>query len=98
MEWILLEYQLNAYTKESERFAGYLVESYEGGTIKKMASGAGQAGFMVLVGAFMPAVLVEVGFITHPEDAAWMATSQGQEDIATRLFKAIKSYSKAVSN
>lgn len=98
VEWILLENQLNAYTKESERFAGYLVESHEGGEIKKMGSGAGQAGFMVLVGAFMPAVLVEVGFITHPEDAAWMGSSQGQDDIAGRLFKAIKSYSKAVGN
>jgi len=98
VEWILLENQLNMYTKESERFAGYLVDSYEGGQIKKMSSGAGQAGFMVLVGAFMPAVLVEIGFITHPEDAAWMGSSQGQEDIANRLAKAIKAYNKSIGN
>lgn len=98
VEWILLENQLNAYTKESERFAGYLVDSYEGGQIKKMSSGAGQAGFMVLVGAFMPAVLVEVGFITHPDDAAWMSSVKGQDDIANRLLKAIKAYGKAVGN
>jgi len=98
VEWILLENQLNTYTKESERFTGYLVESYEGGTIKKMSSGAGQAGFMVLVGAFMPAVLVEIGFITNPVDAAFMGTTKGQDDISTRLFKAIQSYSKAVGN
>lgn len=98
VEWILLENQLNLYTKESERFTGFLVDSYEGGKIKKMSSGAGQAGFMVLVGAFMPAVLVEIGFITHPEDAQWMESDKGQQDIANRLLKAIEAYNKALGS
>ena len=98
VEWILLENQLNLYTKESERFTGFLVDSYEGGKIKKMSSGAGQAGFMVLVGAFMPAVLVEIGFITHPDDAQWMASDKGQHDIANRLLKAIEAYNKALGS
>lgn len=98
VEWILLENQLNLYTKESERFTGYLIDTYDGGKIKKMSTGVGQAGFMVLVGAFMPAVLVEIGFITHPEDAAWMSSPTGQDDIALRLYKAISGYSKATQN
>ncbi len=92
VEWILLENQLNLYTKESERFAELVVGTYEGGQIRKMGSGAGQAGFMVLVGAFMPAALVELGFITHPDDEAFMASEKGQEELADRLLKSILKY------
>jgi len=89
LEWILLENQLNAFTKESERFAEFLINDYDGGSIRKMGSGAGQAGFMVLVGAFMPAVLVELGFITHPDDSHYMASERGQDDMADRITKGV---------
>lgn len=95
LEWIVLENQLNAYTKFSESFAAKLVDEYEAGEIRKTGSGAGQAGFMVLVGAFMPAVLVELGFISHPEDGKYLTSPKGQEDIAERLAKAIIRFSKA---
>lgn len=95
LEWIVLENQLNAYTKYSEAFAAKLVDEYEAGEIRKMGSGAGQAGFMVLVGAFMPAVLVELGFISHPEDGKYLTSAKGQEEIAERLAKAILRFSKA---
>lgn len=92
VEWILLENQLNLYTKESERLTENMVSSVEGGKIRKMGSGAGQAGFMVLVGAFMPAALVELGFITHPEDEAYLISDEGQEDLAERLLRSILRY------
>lgn len=92
VEWILLENQLNLYTKESERVAELMVSSIEGGQIRKMGSGAGQAGFMVLVGAFMPAALVELGFITHPDDEAFMASEKGQDELSERLLKSILRY------
>lgn len=95
VEWILLENQLNLYTKESERFAAELVASFEKGKIEKLGSGAGQAGFLVLVGAFMPAALVELGFITNPQDEVYMKSSHGQETMVNNLFKAIEAYKTA---
>jgi len=92
LDWIVLENQLNAYNKESERFAEVLINDYSGGEIRKMGSGAGQAGFMVLVGAFMPAVLVELGFITHPEDGKYMISEHGQDDMAERITKGVQQY------
>ena len=41
-----------------------------------------QAGFAVLASAYMPAVLVEMGFGTNPADAKWMSSEKGQEDVA----------------
>ena len=92
VEWILLENQLNQFTKQSEILAMDLVENIEGGQIRKMGSGAGQAGFMVLVGAFMPAVLVELGFITNPEDEKVLQSRKGEDELADRIMKAIVKY------
>jgi N-acetylmuramoyl-L-alanine amidase len=54
--------------------------------------GVKQAGFMVLSKAFMPAILVEVGFGTNAADARWMASVQGQREIAESLSDAVLEY------
>ena len=54
--------------------------------------GVKQAGFRVLVGAFMPAVLVELGFGTNEEEAAFMASSRGQRALAKAIADATGEY------
>jgi len=93
-EWIILDNQLALYAEKSALLAGYLVESFDGGSIRKIRKGAGQAGFMVLVGAYMPAVLAELGFITHPSDATYMSSEKGQNEIADNLARAVVNFSK----
>ncbi len=93
-EWIILDNQLALYAEKSALLAGYLVESFDGGSIKKVQKGASQAGFMVLVGAYMPAVLAELGFITHQNDATYMSSEKGQNEIAENLAKAIVNFSR----
>jgi N-acetylmuramoyl-L-alanine amidase len=92
VEWILLEHQLNLYTKESEKFTSHVVKNLTLSNLRKHGSGAGQAGFYVLVGAFMPAVLVELGFITNPKDEKYIASAKGQMEMAKFLAKAIVQY------
>ncbi|MDR1830130.1 MAG: N-acetylmuramoyl-L-alanine amidase [Candidatus Fibromonas sp.] len=93
-EWIILDNQLALYAERSALLAGHLVEAFDGGSVKKLGTGAGQAGFFVLVGAYMPAVLAELGFITNPTDGAYMATEKGQNELADRLAKAITAFAK----
>jgi len=93
-EWIILDNQLALYAEKSALLAGYLVEAFDGGSVKKLQTGAGQAGFMVLVGAYMPAVLAELGFITSPTDGAFLATEKGQDEITERLVKAIIAFAR----
>jgi len=95
VEWILLEHQLNLYSKESESFAGDLVSAFDGHAIAKYQTGASQAGFYVLVGAYMPAVLFEMGFLTNDQDRRVLASEKGQRQIAERLAKAIDQYRKS---
>jgi N-acetylmuramoyl-L-alanine amidase len=92
VEWILMEHQLNLYGKESESFVDKIVNEFSGFPINKYATGAGQAGFYVLVGAYMPAVLFEMGFLTHDEDRRILSSEKGQKQVAERLAKAIQKF------
>ena len=50
------------------------------------------APFWVLVGAQMPAVLVEVGFITHPKEARRLVNSNYQQHLAKGLADGVARY------
>ena len=54
--------------------------------------GVKQAGFMVLWGASMPAILVELGFVTNRRDAAFLESEQGQVYLASAIFRAIRDF------
>lgn len=98
LEWFKLEARLEKYKQNSYMFTEELLKSFDNGKIRKQANGVGGAGFMVLVGAMMPAVLVELGFISNLEDEAYMMTAKGQQDLAERVAKAVASYKAAVHN
>lgn len=96
LEWFKLEARLEKYKQNSYMFTEELLNSFDKGKIRKQANGVGGAGFMVLVGAMMPAVLVEMGFISNPDDEAYMITEKGQKDLAERISKAVANYKDAV--
>ncbi len=54
--------------------------------------GVREGPFWVLVGAQMPAVLVEVGFITHPTEARRLVNKEYQQRLATGLAFGIERY------
>jgi N-acetylmuramoyl-L-alanine amidase len=96
IEWFKLEARLEKYKQNSYMFTEEMLKAFDGGKIRRQAGGVGGAGFMVLVGALMPAVLFEIGFISNPEDEAYMMTDAGQKDIAKRISKAVSTYKAAV--
>ena len=96
IEWFKLEARLEKYKQNSYMFTEEMLKAMDGGKIRRQAGGVGGAGFMVLVGALMPAVLFEIGFISNLEDEAYMMTDAGQKDIAKRISKAVSTYKAAV--
>jgi N-acetylmuramoyl-L-alanine amidase len=66
------------------------------GSLKKSYNvkdaGVREGPFWVLVGAQMPAVLVEVGFISHPKEAKMLVNNRYQNSIATGLANGVESY------
>ncbi len=51
-----------------------------------------QAGLVVLWNCSMPSILIETGFITNQEEEKYLLTENGQNTIASSIFKAIKLY------
>lgn len=56
------------------------------------ARGVKQAGFRVLVGAVMPAILVEVAFISNPNEARLLGTAAFQDKISYSLARSIANF------
>lgn len=56
--------------------------------------GVKQAPFMVLHKAYMPRVLIEMGFISNPDEGSRLDSEQGQQVIAEAIANAILNYKK----
>lgn len=96
LDWLKIQARLEQYKQASYTFTEKAIKAYEGGKISKMGSGAGGAGFMVLVGAFMPATLIELGFISNPEEERYMNSEKGQKEMAKRIAKGVQQYKEAI--
>ncbi len=78
----------NSAMKSSE----FLAEAIQKNLSKRLNSkdrGVKQAGFHVLVGATMPNVLVEVGFVTNKQEAKMLSSAQYKREIAKGIFESI---------
>jgi N-acetylmuramoyl-L-alanine amidase len=59
--------------------------------------GVKQAPFYVLLGAQMPAVLVETGFISNPRECKRLITPKYQERLCEAILKGIRTYIRETS-
>ncbi len=91
--FILINMAQSSYMKYSERFAELLQTGVkEKGEMKN--NGVKQAGFYVLVGASMPSVLIETGYLSNARDEKMLASAAGQQRLAELIFRAIQKYSE----
>ncbi|MBI5547907.1 MAG: N-acetylmuramoyl-L-alanine amidase [Deltaproteobacteria bacterium] len=82
-------------TTEAHRDASALAYAVHQQLIKDLGAtdrGVHQAPFIVLMGAQMPAVLVEVGFLTNPAEAALLTDKEHQGKVARSLAAGIASW------
>ena len=89
--FILVSMAHSSYMKYSEKFSDLLDKQFEN-NLDFGSRGIKQAGFYVLVGASMPSVLIETGFLTNPKDAAYLKSDRGQSKLAESILTAIKKY------
>ena len=81
----------NAHLGQSLEFAADVAQAMEGGPIKTNR-GVSQDPFWVLWRTAMPAVLIEVGFMTNPQDLAVLRSEIGRDQIAQNIYKAFRIY------
>lgn len=92
-DFIILTMAQSAYVKYSESFASIAASSIK--QLAKMKNrGVKQAGFYVLVGASMPNVLVETGYLSNRDEEKLLRSPEGQQKIAEALLKGIQQYKK----
>lgn len=89
--FILVSMAQSAYMKYSEEFSDILNKQM-GSELNIDSKGIKQAGFYVLVGASMPSVLIETGFLSNYHDAAILKSNKGQERIAKAIYEAVKRF------
>lgn len=89
--FIIRDMAQNEHLRESLVLAN-LVQGQLKGVHPGPSRGVRQAGFSVLVRAFMPAVLVEVGFGSNPAESAYMTTPARQKELGVAIANAAVAY------
>ena len=92
---IALKIQQSKYLESSLLFGSFV----EGNFVKKdkrYSRGLKQQNFHVLRLNAMPSVLIETGFISNYDDAMYLASEKGQNEIAGSIYDAIIDYKKAI--
>lgn len=89
--YIFLQLMQNSYLEQSLLFASTVSQHLDGGPIKANR-GISQNPFYVLWKTAMPAVLVELGFISNLDDLSELLKESSRQDIADRLFYAFREY------
>ncbi|HEU4953674.1 MAG TPA: N-acetylmuramoyl-L-alanine amidase [Gemmatimonadales bacterium] len=91
LDFILKDLQLNEHLRESARVAE-LVQKGLKGVHTGDDRGVKQAGFMVLTTARRPAILVEMGYSTNPQDGRLLTARSSQRAMASAIADAIVEY------
>jgi N-acetylmuramoyl-L-alanine amidase len=88
IDFILNNLRNDYYIRASHDLAGLVQDSFTGFHVGANR-GVKQAGFRVLVGAFMPAVLIELGFISNPTEERLLGSAAFQGRAATAIADAV---------
>lgn len=79
------------YLEQSIELAS-LVQTNFTQQLKRRDRSVKQAGFWVLHNTYMPSVLIETGFLTNKNEAAYLNSRKGQNEMADAIAKAVLKY------
>jgi N-acetylmuramoyl-L-alanine amidase len=95
--YIIFSLVQNTYVKQSTEFATLVQDQFRDRAGRR-DRGVKQAGFVVLWRATMPSVLIELAFITNPEEEKYLMSEQGQDYLASAIFRAFRDYKQAIDS
>jgi N-acetylmuramoyl-L-alanine amidase len=90
---ILWDLAQSEFQQESSRLAEVVQDSVTQ-SLRIPNRGVKQAGFYVLGGAAMPAILVEIGFVTNPKEERRLKETKYRDEIARAIFAGLAEYKK----
>ncbi|MDD3804458.1 MAG: N-acetylmuramoyl-L-alanine amidase [bacterium] len=93
LDFILWDLAQNEFLTESSRLAEYIQNEYEK-KYKADNRGLKQAGFYVLKGNYMPAVLVETAFISNKEEEKKLKSKDYRQELSQLIYNGLVKYIK----
>ncbi len=89
--YIMFTVMQNTFKEQSTLLASGIQSQFKN-RAGRIDRGVKQAGFWVLYMTTMPSVLVETGFITNAEEEKYLNSKEGQDYIASAIYRATRDY------
>ena len=93
LKGILWDLAQSEFQQESSVLAETVQDSMTR-SLQLVNRGVKQAGFYVLGGAAMPAILVEIGFLTNPREEKKLSSAEYRESVARAILAGLSDYKK----
>ena len=88
--YIIFEFMQDKNLSQSVSFASEIQKEFK--KRHRIDRGVHQAGFLVLRATSMPSVLVELGYISNPQEENYLLSDNGTTTLAQGLYKAFLTY------
>jgi N-acetylmuramoyl-L-alanine amidase len=93
---------LNDKVEESREFAGRVQSTLSAFSVRNVPNsrnrGVKKAPFVVLIGAHMPSILAEIGFLTNPREELLLRKPEYRQKLAEALFRGVQRYAEGLSH
>lgn len=89
--YIIFEFLQDKNMAQSVNFAQLIQQQFRH-KARRIDKGVHQAGFLVLRETSMPCVLIELGYITNPNEEAYLLSSNGSSMLAQSIYQAFVNY------
>lgn len=91
--YIMFEFMQDKYMEQSVSLAK-LIQGQFKSHARRVDKGVHQAGFLVLRATSMPSVLVELGYISTPDEETYLSSKKGVEALSRSIYNAFLDYKK----
>lgn len=93
--YIIFSLMQNLYFEQSINMAALVQDQFRE-RVQRKDRGVKQQGLLVLARTSMPGILIETGFITNPDEEKYLISEEGQDFIASAVFRAFRDYRKII--
>ena len=93
--YIIFSLMQKTYFKQSIEFGDFVQDQFRE-RARRRDLGVREQGLYVLAQTSMPGVLVEIGFISNPEEEKYLMTEYGQDIIASAIYRGFREYKEEI--
>lgn len=91
--YIMFEFMQDKYMEQSVSLAKGIQGQFKS-YARRVDKGVHQAGFLVLRATSMPSVLVELGYISTPDEETYLSSKKGVDALSQSIYNAFAEYKK----